>query len=98
MEKQEYIESVKEELDQLIGLENAEIYKLSFSKKELKLFIPKLCEKLQDFDGDIWQLAELAASVIFELSKISFPGSGIVAHFVLRLFREGVDEVCNESQ
>ena len=98
MEKNEYIESVKEELEQLLSLENAEIYELSFSKAELKRYIAKLCETLKDFDGDIWQLANLAASIIFEGSPNSPPGSGIVAHFVLRMFREEINDVCKEYQ
>ena len=36
MEKQEYIESVKVELDQLIGLESAEIYEIEMDDIFLK--------------------------------------------------------------
>lgn len=93
--KENYIDSVKEELEKLLESENVETYEFSINKEELKSCAKIVCKHITPFDGDKWQLAELVAAEIFEKTT-QLPGSSVVAFLALKLFRKGIDAVCKE--
>lgn len=96
MQKAEYIESVKDKLEELLEQGNSDYYQKGINKQEIKVYMSEICSNLSDFDGDTWQLAEMVAGAIYEHCAPQLPGSGLVAYMVLRLFRNGIKTVCHE--
>ena len=96
MQKNEYIESVKDELEGILGQENYDYYEKCYSKQDIKLYVECLCDNLKDFDGDIWELAEVVAATIFEVYHQNLPGSGLAAYLIVKIFKHGVAYICEE--
>ena len=96
MEKEKYIESVKDELEKLLKLDSNDYYEKCLTRQEVKLYVSTLCENLADFDGDKWQLAEIVAATVFELCRPDLPGAGLVAYLALKIFKNGAKSVCEK--
>lgn len=95
-DEKDFIELVKNDLLELIEKSNSDYYEIRINKEDIEIYMSSLCTKLSDFDGDIWQLAEVLASTIFELSAPNLPGTGLVAYLVLKIFRKGIKTVCKD--
>lgn len=96
MTKQEYIDSIKEELEKLLEQEQEEVYAISISREKLTLYANYVCDKIQYFKDDEWKLAEVVGSILYEALSPNVPGSSLIAHLVFRLFRRGIENACNE--
>lgn len=94
--KEEYIELIKDELEEVLDQEETEVYELSISKEQLIEYANVVCAKLEGFGEDKWKLAEIIGGTLWEVYKENSPGAGLVAHLVIKFFRKGVRNICAE--
>jgi hypothetical protein len=93
--KEDYLELVKDELENLLEEEGGEFYELSINKEQLTEYATAVCSKLDGFKDDQWHLAEIIAATIWEIYT-QLPSASLIAFLALKMFRKGINKICEE--
>jgi len=91
----DYTDAVKDELEKLIEESGKVKYEKTFFEffEENEVALKDICNKLSNFNGDIWEMCEIVVAVIYEVVTKQ-PGSAMVAKIVMKLFHDKVETVC----
>jgi hypothetical protein len=96
-EKNNYIESVKEILLKISDEESTQRYETLIGKEDIQATIGFVCDYIRDFSGDIWDLAEIVASIVFDRCQPNLPGAAAIAYMVHKIFRHGIESICSKA-